>query len=90
MASRSAVSPVEREQGIGLVAGSDPALLELRIGRVGVRDEVPAELVERERSHHDLELGVERQEAGDDVPESPGRCRTRSPSIERGDEVAGR
>ena len=88
-ATRSAVSPVERAAGIRLVAGRDPALLELGIGRVGVGDEVPAELVERERSHHDLELGAERQEAGDDVPDRARALAHAQPVDARGDDLAG-
>ena len=78
-----------REPGIGLEAGSDPSLAELRIGRVGVRHEVPAELVGRDRSHDDLELGTKRQEAGDDVAGEPGPLPDTEPVDRGGDQVAG-
>ena len=92
--------PVRDEQRIGLVAGGHPALVEVRLAPIGVGDEVPRQVVDRDRSHDHVELEGEGQEAG---RRSADRCRagcarggrrstvaTISPGVEVGRERLGR
>ena len=77
------------QPGIRLEAGRDPALGELRLGRIGVGDEVPAQLLGQDRPHEHLEPGVQRQQPGDDVAAQP-RTLAHAQPVDRGDDqIAG-